>query len=508
MARTNPPITPTCTHRTVSSRVPVLFTNNGWRGDLVARPSDCRRTPAQRVSMETFDYIIVGAGSAGCVLANRLSADAETRVLLLEAGGRDRSPNIKIPAAFAKQFHTKLDWDFATEPEPHVDGRSLYIPRGKALGGSSSMNAMLYVRGRPLDYDAWAAQGAPGWGYQDVLPYFIRSEDNVRGRLGVARRRRAAAGLRAAVAPPAGAPPDRRQRRGGNPMDRRLQRARAGRRGDVPGHPVPGPALLERRRLLAPRAQAAQPGAGHPGHRARRGARGHACRGREGPHRAQAQRGAAGRPRGHPQRRRHRLSPASAGVGDRRSRRTARGRGGRPPCAAGRWRQPAGPPVRHGHLGGLGHRHPAGGRAAEVPGRMAAAPLGTAHLHRGRGGGLSSHAGRSARGRHPVPHGRRLLRGPRRRDLRRTRDGHRPGARFAGGAWPGVAALVRSDRQAADSHQHPVGARGPGLAGRRSQAGARDRPPAGRRPRSSPRSSSRVPTPSTTPTSRPTSAGA
>jgi len=131
--------------------------------------------------MNSFDYIVVGAGSAGCVLANRLSADPQVRVLLVEAGGRDRSPNIKIPAAFAKQFHSKLDWDFATEPEPHVDGRSLYIPRGKALGGSSSMNAMLYVRGRPLDYDAWAAQGAPGWGYQDVLPYFIRSEDNARG---------------------------------------------------------------------------------------------------------------------------------------------------------------------------------------------------------------------------------------------------------------------------------------------------------------------------------------
>ena len=131
--------------------------------------------------MQSFDYIIVGAGSAGCVLANRLSADPSVRVLLLEAGGNDRSPNIKIPAAFAKQFHTKLDWDFATEPEPHVDGRSLYIPRGKGLGGSSSMNAMLYVRGRPLDYDAWEAQGAPGWGYQDVLPYFMRSEDNVRG---------------------------------------------------------------------------------------------------------------------------------------------------------------------------------------------------------------------------------------------------------------------------------------------------------------------------------------
>jgi choline dehydrogenase-like flavoprotein len=128
-----------------------------------------------------YEYVIVGAGSAGCVLANRLSEDPGVRVLLLEAGGKDRSPNIKIPAAFAKQFRTKLDWDYATEPEPHVDGRSLYIPRGKSIGGSSSMNAMLYVRGCPLDYDSWEAQGAPGWGYSSVLPYFMRSEDNVRG---------------------------------------------------------------------------------------------------------------------------------------------------------------------------------------------------------------------------------------------------------------------------------------------------------------------------------------
>jgi choline dehydrogenase len=127
------------------------------------------------------DYVIVGAGSAGCVLANRLSEDPSVRVLLIEAGGRDRSAKVKIPAAFPQQFHTKLDWEFATEPEPHVDGRELFIPRGKMLGGSSSMNAMLYVRGRPLDYDGWEAQGAPGWGYRDVLPYFIRSEDNVRG---------------------------------------------------------------------------------------------------------------------------------------------------------------------------------------------------------------------------------------------------------------------------------------------------------------------------------------
>jgi len=131
--------------------------------------------------MPSADYVIVGAGSSGCVLANRLSEDPDVRVLLLEAGSADRSLNIKIPAAFAKQFRTKLDWDYLTEPEPHVDGRSLYIPRGKGIGGSSSMNAMLYVRGRPLDYDLWEQAGATGWGWDDVRPYFLRSEDNCRG---------------------------------------------------------------------------------------------------------------------------------------------------------------------------------------------------------------------------------------------------------------------------------------------------------------------------------------
>jgi choline dehydrogenase-like flavoprotein len=156
------------------------------------------------------DYVIVGAGSAGCVLANRLSEDPTVRVLLLEAGGRDRSLNIKIPAAFPKQFHTKLDWDFATEPEAHVDGRELYIPRGKALGGSSSMNAMLYVRGRPLDYDGWEAQGAAGWGYRDVLPYFIKSEDNARG---------------ASEYHGAGGPLKVNEQRSPRPLDRRLLEA-------------------------------------------------------------------------------------------------------------------------------------------------------------------------------------------------------------------------------------------------------------------------------------------
>jgi choline dehydrogenase len=131
--------------------------------------------------MAPVDYVVVGAGSAGCVLANRLTEDPAVRVLLVEAGGKDRSPNIKIPAGFAKQFHTKLDWDYATDPEPHCDGRSLYIPRGKSLGGSSSMNAMLYVRGRPLDYDLWEAEGAAGWGWDDVRPYFLKAENNERG---------------------------------------------------------------------------------------------------------------------------------------------------------------------------------------------------------------------------------------------------------------------------------------------------------------------------------------
>jgi choline dehydrogenase len=131
--------------------------------------------------MAQADYVIVGAGSAGCVLAARLSEDPSMRVLLLEAGGKSIHPNVAIPAAFAKQFKTKLDWDYGTEPEPGCAERSLYIPRGKGLGGSSSMNAMLYVRGRPLDYDLWEAQGAPGWGWDDVRPYFLRSEHNERG---------------------------------------------------------------------------------------------------------------------------------------------------------------------------------------------------------------------------------------------------------------------------------------------------------------------------------------
>ncbi len=129
-----------------------------------------------------FDYIIVGGGSAGCVLASRLSENAGQRILLLEAGGADRHPLISIPLAmrFVSQ-NPALRWDFETEPEPHANNRRLTPPRGRVLGGSSSINAMIYARGNPLDYDQWRQLGLEGWGYADVLPYFKRSEDSWRG---------------------------------------------------------------------------------------------------------------------------------------------------------------------------------------------------------------------------------------------------------------------------------------------------------------------------------------
>ncbi|GGC77211.1 GMC family oxidoreductase [Chelatococcus reniformis] len=126
---------------------------------------------------ETFDFIVIGAGSAGCVLANRLSADPRHRVLLLEAGPRDTSMWIHIPAGMQRVFlDTRINWAYSTEPEPNLNGRTVYWPRGKTLGGSSAINGMAYVRGQPEDYDQWAQSGAKGWSWDDVLPYFRRSE--------------------------------------------------------------------------------------------------------------------------------------------------------------------------------------------------------------------------------------------------------------------------------------------------------------------------------------------
>jgi choline dehydrogenase-like flavoprotein len=127
---------------------------------------------------QIFDYIIVGAGSAGCVLAARLSKDPGVRVLLLEAGGADSAREVHIPAAFSRLFQGPLDWNYSTEPEPHLHDRRLYWPRGKMLGGSSSLNAMIYIRGSRADYDHWRDLGNAGWGFDDVLPYFKLSEGN------------------------------------------------------------------------------------------------------------------------------------------------------------------------------------------------------------------------------------------------------------------------------------------------------------------------------------------
>ena len=125
-----------------------------------------------------YDYVIVGAGSAGCVLAARLSEDPDVSVLLLEAGPPDVNQNIHVPLGYLKLARTEIDWDYCTAPEPFCGGRRIPLPRGKVLGGSSSMNAMIYIRGNPLDYDGW---GIPGWAWDDLLPYFLKSEGNERG---------------------------------------------------------------------------------------------------------------------------------------------------------------------------------------------------------------------------------------------------------------------------------------------------------------------------------------
>ncbi|MGW3638313.1 GMC family oxidoreductase [Streptomyces sp. NPDC005143] len=126
--------------------------------------------------MSEYDYIVVGAGSAGCVLAARLSEDPTVRVALVESGGRDRKPEIRIPAAFPKLFKTAYDWDFSTVKQPALGGRELYWPRGHTLGGCSSINAMMWVRGHRDDYDAWAGSAGADWSHDALVRYFRRAE--------------------------------------------------------------------------------------------------------------------------------------------------------------------------------------------------------------------------------------------------------------------------------------------------------------------------------------------
>jgi choline dehydrogenase-like flavoprotein len=125
-----------------------------------------------------YDYVIVGAGSAGCVLAARLTEDPDVTVLLLEAGPPDVSQNVHVPLGYLKLAGSELDWGYVSAPESRCDGRRILLPRGRVLGGSSSTNAMVYIRGNPRDYDDW---GIPGWSWSDLLPYFLKAEDNERG---------------------------------------------------------------------------------------------------------------------------------------------------------------------------------------------------------------------------------------------------------------------------------------------------------------------------------------
>ena len=200
---------------------------------------------------EAYDFIVTGAGSAGCAVAGRLSEDGRYRVLLLEAGPKDSYPWIHIPLGYHKTFNNpRVNWMFDSEPEPELNNRIMYQPRGKVLGGTSSINGMVYMRGNAADYDEWRQRGCEGWDYDSVLPYFKRRGPGARPRR-VPRRRRAAESLRPSLAADLGQGHARSGPAGRHPGQSRLQRPDPGRRGLLPDHHQPGAALVERARLSA-----------------------------------------------------------------------------------------------------------------------------------------------------------------------------------------------------------------------------------------------------------------
>ena len=211
-----------------------------------------------------YDYIIVGAGTAGCVLANRLTADPTTRVLLLEAGGSDNYHWVHIPVGYLYCIgNPRTDWMMRTAAEPGLNGRSIAYPRGKVLGGCSSVNGMIYMRGQAADYDGWRQMGNVGWGWDDVLPYFLKIGGSSRRQDRIARRRRRVEGVEAA--PDLGHPA--RRSGGGEGIRhhaaRRLQRRQQRRLRLLRGEPEARRALECRQGLPAPGAEAAEPAAGH-----------------------------------------------------------------------------------------------------------------------------------------------------------------------------------------------------------------------------------------------------
>ena len=213
----------------------------------------------------SYDFIVTGAGSAGCAVAGRLSEDGRFRVLLLEAGPRDTYPWIHIPLGYHKTFNNpKVNWMFDSEPEPELNGRVMYQPRGKVLGGTSSINGMVYMRGNAADYDEWRQRGCEGWDYDSVLPYFKRAEDNVRGSNEFHGTGRAAEGERPSLAADARQGDARGRGAGRHPGQSGLQRRHPGRRRLLPDHHQQGAALVERPGLPERRPAAQEP---HDRHR-------------------------------------------------------------------------------------------------------------------------------------------------------------------------------------------------------------------------------------------------